>query len=254
MEESQDKPIIEDRVKHLETIIKGAIELLNKVDLPTEDESKQKVDLSAKDENKRKRKNGDISLWIVIASATALTLSFISVCAAFYRTPELGFDYQGVIVAVLGILITLLIGWQILNVFSIEKKINEIVSERVKDLEAVISKKANDLELLSEKSKLEAIGLALAQIGASMQDGRMYSQSLTVLITAVGAFSEVSNEEHNNIIDICLNRIITSIENIIKSGNSTIPMSDIDYMILHLENVRNDKKYDVIEFLRSLNS
>lgn len=37
----------------------------------------------------------------------------IAVCVAAWRSPELSFDYQGVVVGVLSLLVTVLIGWQI---------------------------------------------------------------------------------------------------------------------------------------------
>lgn len=41
-------------------------------------------------------KKENISL---IVSGMAFILSVVAICMAAYRTPELGFDYQGVIVA-----------------------------------------------------------------------------------------------------------------------------------------------------------
>ena len=54
----------------------------------------------------------EFSIWLSIIS---LLLSIISTCVAVWRSPELGFDYQGVITGVLSLLVTVLIGWQIYN-------------------------------------------------------------------------------------------------------------------------------------------
>lgn len=43
----------------------------------------------------------------------------IAVCVAAWRSPELSFDYQGVVVGVLSLLVTVLIGWQIYTLFNI---------------------------------------------------------------------------------------------------------------------------------------
>lgn len=50
------------------------------------------------------------SIWI---SAVSLLLSVVAVCVDAWRSPELSFDYQGVIVGVLSLLVTVLIGWNI---------------------------------------------------------------------------------------------------------------------------------------------
>lgn len=46
-------------------------------------------------------------------SIVSLVLSVAAVCVAAWRSPELSFDYQGVIVGVLSMLVTVLIGWNI---------------------------------------------------------------------------------------------------------------------------------------------
>lgn len=64
-----------------------------------------------------------LSVWISLLS---LLLSVIAVCVAVWRSPELGFDYQGVLVGVLSLLVTVLIGWQICNFMYINKKVSSI--------------------------------------------------------------------------------------------------------------------------------
>lgn len=61
-------------------------------------------------------------------SIVAAILSIVAVCIAAYRTPELGFDYQGVLVSVLSLLVTILIGFQIYNSITINKKVDSIDS------------------------------------------------------------------------------------------------------------------------------
>ena len=48
--------------------------------------------------------------WALGLSIVAMTIAIIATCIAAYRTPELGFDYQGVIVGILSLLVTVLIG------------------------------------------------------------------------------------------------------------------------------------------------
>lgn len=62
----------------------------------------------------------------IITSIIALIFSVIAVCVAAWRSPHLAFDYQGVIVGVLSLLVTALIGWQIFNVVEVNKKVSGI--------------------------------------------------------------------------------------------------------------------------------
>ena len=75
-----------------------------------------------------------IIMWIMCV--VSFVLSVAAVCMAYYHTPDLGFDYQGVIVGVLSLLVTALIGWQIFSIITlkteIEKCTNEIVNEKLK--------------------------------------------------------------------------------------------------------------------------
>ena len=51
--------------------------------------------------------------WTLALSVVAIIISIIAICIACPHKQELGFDYQGVIVGTLSLLVTALIGWQI---------------------------------------------------------------------------------------------------------------------------------------------
>lgn len=65
---------------------------------------------------------------VIIASLSVVSLlmSVVALCVAAYRTPELGFDYQGVIVGILALLVTVLIGWQIYTFIDINRRAKEL--------------------------------------------------------------------------------------------------------------------------------
>lgn len=65
----------------------------------------------------------EYSVWI---SGVSLLLSVIAVCVSVWRSPELSFDYQGVLVGVLSLLVTMLVGFQIYNSIDVNRKISEI--------------------------------------------------------------------------------------------------------------------------------
>lgn len=69
-------------------------------------------------------KKGRFTIWLI--SIVALTMSVASVCVACFRTGDLGFDYQGVIVGVLSLLVTALIGWQIYSTIAMEERMRKV--------------------------------------------------------------------------------------------------------------------------------
>lgn len=62
----------------------------------------------------------------IIMSIVSLVCSVIAVCVACWRSPSLSFDYQGVIVGVLSLLVTALIGWNIYSLVDISKTKGEL--------------------------------------------------------------------------------------------------------------------------------
>lgn len=53
--------------------------------------------------------------WALGLSGIAVVISIVSICVAYPHKAELGFDYQGVLVGVLSLLVTTLIGWNIIR-------------------------------------------------------------------------------------------------------------------------------------------
>lgn len=66
----------------------------------------------------------------LVLSITAVILSVIAICIAAYRTSELGFDYQGVLVGILSILVTVLVGLNIYTLVDFRRKEN-VIDEKV---------------------------------------------------------------------------------------------------------------------------
>ena len=77
-------------------------------------------------------KNRIKSYWSNCLSIAAIICSVVAICVSLPSAPELGIDYIGVIVGILSLLVTMLIGWQIWNAMTIEKKISDEV-KKVKD-------------------------------------------------------------------------------------------------------------------------
>lgn len=83
-------------------------------------------------------KKGRFTIWLI--SIVALTMSVASVCVACFRTGDLGFDYQGVIVGILALLVTALIGWQIYSTIAMEERMRKIA-------ERIVSHKADEIKV-----------------------------------------------------------------------------------------------------------
>lgn len=66
-----------------------------------------------------------------ILSLIAIFISGITICLSHPHTNNLGFDYQGIIVSVLSLLVTILIGWQIYNTILLEKRIKKGVEKAI---------------------------------------------------------------------------------------------------------------------------
>lgn len=64
-----------------------------------------------------------ITVWI---SGASLLISVIALCIAAYRTPDLAFDYQGVLVGILSALVTILIGWNIYSTLDLKREIQKV--------------------------------------------------------------------------------------------------------------------------------
>ena len=50
---------------------------------------------------------------ILILSGISILVSIIALCRTYPHTSDLGMDYQGIIVGILALLVTVLIGWNI---------------------------------------------------------------------------------------------------------------------------------------------
>ena len=81
-----------------------------------------------------------IVMWKIL-SFLALFFSILAVCRSFCRTPDLGFDYLGVIVGSLAIMVTYLVAWNIHTAIDANHKIKEMRDEIVTLRLSIVSDK-----------------------------------------------------------------------------------------------------------------
>lgn len=72
-----------------------------------------------------------LNIGLSIANTLILIINIYYLCNNYPNTECLGIDYNGMLIGILSILVTLLIGWQILNYFQIEKKFECLVNEKI---------------------------------------------------------------------------------------------------------------------------
>lgn len=108
-------------------------------------------------------------------SIIAIALSIIAIVIVFtkhYPRINLDFDYLGLIVGILALLVTVLIGWDIYKAVNIDKYIKKQI----------------------ENAETEAICLTLSQLGLSLYRTNNYMAALTALVNALSAWKPYSGE------------------------------------------------------------
>ena len=106
-------------------------------------------------------KNRIKSYWSNCLSIAAIICSVVAICVSLPSEPEIGIDYIGVIVGILSLLVTMLIGWQIYNVITIDKRIEDKVNEVTDSFEKDIKKIKDENEISLKKALYKAEYLEL---------------------------------------------------------------------------------------------
>lgn len=184
--------------------------------------------------------------WSLGLSIIAVIISTLSLCAAFYRTPALGIDYQGIIVGILSLLITILIGWQIYNVICIDSKIKSSLKKAIDDQYKIIDKR-------TEAAKEEAVGTSLFNVGQAMFYNKFYDLALDNYIKAVNAIynSEMDNKEAH--VEKCFEKIMLTIEKIkIQSYRYTLNENSLTSYINLLLPIKDERIIDIIGFIKGV--
>lgn len=114
--------------------------------------------------------------WSFGLSIIAVIISILSLCAAFYRTPTLGIDYQGIIVGILSLLITILIGWQIYNVIYLKNELRKEVLN--------LSKQT------IEQTKIELLNSQLNTL-YGLQEGAIRSGDINYILSTIDVIMDI---------------------------------------------------------------
>lgn len=158
----------------------------------------------------------------VILAIIAIIFSIVALCNTCPRLiseDEPGFDYIGVIVGVLSLLVALLIGWNIYNALDLNKKISDSIKKN-KTMREDIRLSFIDLESRRIQTEEYTMGITDFVQGFAMLGGNSdsvnYMRAYRVFVSSILHFTRCDNQVHENIntvlknMTVCLNSTNTS--------------------------------------------
>lgn len=166
-----------------------------------------------------------------------LTLSIIAVMNAYPRYEELHFDYQGIIVAILSILVTILIGWNIFTVIDFKEKIQE----SLRRYDELNNKLDNAKQLAYDANITTNYALYNFYQNQRAFGGAIASLILTLSFMVECDLSENFRTGNINKVAQCLNKII---EEDIEFGQNNMRIIE-----KKITEIRNNKNYHFIKHL-----
>lgn len=141
----------------------------------------------------------------VILAIIAIIFSIVALCNTCPRLiseDEPGFDYIGVIVGVLSLLVALLIGWNIYNALDLNKKISDSIKKN-KTMREDIRLSFIDLESRRIQTEEYTMGITdfvqgFAILGGN-SDSVNYMRAYRVFVSSILHFTRCDNQVHENI-------------------------------------------------------
>lgn len=178
-------------------------------------------------------------VWIALGlSVIAIVISIIAICISCPHISELGFDYQGVLVGILSLLVTALIGLQIYNYITfkseMEKRVTEIVNEKLGRLNHSVIGYAK--ARLSNAIFMKAIPNSLNNAFDALED-IVLSENI---------------DPNNTALNCAIDKIVGAIEDIKSSNNGILkifPNKKNHYLKL-IKSIEHEDKDDIIAALK----
>lgn len=134
-----------------------------------------------------KKSSNILSIIAIIMSLMALMVCFI-IALCYHQ--NYCFNEISLLISVLSLIVTLLIGMQIWNIFQFE---NKFISVEQKCLDEIEKAKQDILETNKEaleKTRFDAIGTVLMQLGWSFEDKKEYGDAMRSYINAIRAIQQ----------------------------------------------------------------
>lgn len=188
-------------------------------------------------------------IWTSLISAA---LSIIAICLVLLRCEPVEADWAAVEVTVLSVLVTLLIGWQILNVLKIDdrmkeqkKSVDEKMKEFSKEFDDKMTKMANDINhiAIANEYKWESLNM--------INDPDDPAKSVEFWVKALAEVLQTETPRVNQAtINAILDSAIECISNYNQEGMAlSLTKAKKEEYISLLKRVDNDKVVDMIMYI-----
>jgi hypothetical protein len=179
-------------------------------------------------------------IYYLVSAINAISC-IILLCIICPRLENLGFDYIGVIVAILALLITLLMGWNIwsfIDIKGIRKEFDTLHSELQGQINYLHNKTDyNNAFIFGRTSQM--IACSLTELGK--EDMKM--QMLCSAITSVKMFANLSSEKE------CNNILGTIIEAMKATNEILLAERDIAELLIMIGEIKHRESYPLIDDL-----
>lgn len=133
-----------------------------------------------------------LSIIAIIISMLALVACFI---IALNSSQCFLFDETSFVMSIFSIIVTILIGMQIWNIFQFERKFESVEQKSQEKIEKAKREILEVNKTALEKNRYDAIGTVLMQLGWSFEDKKEYDDALRTYINALHSF------QHGNLND-----------------------------------------------------
>ncbi|MDR3142162.1 MAG: hypothetical protein LBU37_10620 [Tannerellaceae bacterium] len=165
--------------------------------------------------------------------------------------------YLGLIITTLGILVTVLIGWQIYSALSIERRVKKRLKKTEKKftdkLSGQIDAKTKEFDKKLQSAIGEAFGSSLFNLGVSVYYSGDYGSSVGFFIKALDGINDSDMDKKEVHISRCLDYIELAIDNI-KNGDKTynVLKDGAEASIRMLRKIDNSRVDAIIRFLSDI--
>ena len=174
----------------------------------------------------------NVAACLVVASIIAGTISFLAVWVALPNNKEIDFTHQDVGVDILGVLVTVLIGWNIFTVVDIKKK-------------------ADEVDCISNDFAHVVTGI----MRLNMKGFLMRGDKDALIHSCFASLEEILNCDNRDFSKSAVNEIMELLHNINQSYNgSTVyiyPDMQQKYLfVLSNENIKNVYKEEIFKMIK----
>lgn len=151
--------------------------------------------------------NKNWNIFAYIGVGLSLVMSIIAICLASPRTIQTSFDYQGVIVGTLSILVTILIGWQIYNIINIQSSLDKFAHKM---------SKINAIEEGYKKMDIYNDAQTYQSSGHILYLQKRLSETLQASLKALNLYSQIETyKDSSECITICIDNCLDVLQELI---------------------------------------